>query len=88
MADTGGGTAFWPEAQTATHMSADAVAAAIVPGTEVVVRPAVGDALLWGPHLAHAGVAVEHGTRHILVASFSLSDAHADDLCRETLGCG
>ena len=41
-------------------------------GTEVVVRPEQGDVLLWGANLSHAGVAVESGTRHVLVGSFSL----------------
>ena len=75
----GGGTVFWPEEQTRTAMPASEIGHALVAGTEVIVRPEQGDALLWTGNLAHAGLAVEYGTRHILVASFSLHGQEVDD---------
>jgi hypothetical protein len=75
---TGGGTSFWPQEQTPTPMEPALAAAALLPGTDVVVRPEVGSALLWNGLLTHAGRAVEAGTRHILVASFSLRDVQRE----------
>jgi hypothetical protein len=68
----GGGTAFWPEEQASGWMAPLDLEKALKRGTEVVVRPEQGDVLLWGANLPHAGVAVESGTRHVLVGSFSL----------------
>ena len=69
----GGGTAFWPEAQTYGHWLAPVdVKNYIKPGTEVVLKPEQGDVLLWNGNLPHAGLPVTSGSRHVLVGSFSL----------------
>ena len=69
----GGGTAFWPEDQAhGWWMPPCEVQQRIVPGTEVILKPTPGDALLWGGLLPHSGVAVKEGVRHVLVGSFSL----------------
>ena len=64
----GGGTAYWRESYAREWLGRglDGVA------PDAVVHPQQGEALLWNGELVHAGCAVEAGTRHILVGSFSL----------------
>lgn len=71
----GGGTSFWPQGQVPTYESPAEVEAKVLPGTEVVVRPQQGEALIWNGLLPHAGCPVISGRRHILVGSFSLLPA-------------
>ena len=59
----GGGTAFWSESKR--HR---------VDPPSIVVKPKRGADILFGGHVMHSGLAVEDGSRVVLVASFSLKN--------------
>ena len=87
----GGGTGFWaksaePEAdeQAAQGWAQGASTSFDVAAPSVVLTPPRGTAMLFAGHVAHAGMAVEAGTRVVLVASFSAKGATARELMRTT----
>lgn len=62
----GGGTGFWPPAQSLAAGDGGA------PGGEpTVVTPARGTAIVFGGDVTHAGMTIQAGRRSVLVASFS-----------------
>ena len=84
----GGGTGFWPKtAEPEVDQAAQGWAQAaptFVAAPSLVVTPPRGTALLFAGNVAHAGMAVEAGTRVVLVASFSAKGATERELMRTT----
>jgi hypothetical protein len=79
----GGGTAFWAEDKTGLHSALDPAHAedqsggACAPTDTVQPMPGVG--VIFNGNVRHAGKVVSSGARHVLVASFSISAAKADN---------
>lgn len=88
----GGGTGFWaksaepePEAEQAAQGWAQGASTTFdVAAPSLVLTPPRGTAMLFAGHVSHAGMAVEGGTRVVLVASFSAKGATARELMRTT----
>jgi hypothetical protein len=72
---SGGGTAFWACTDATAGDRLGLCAAAQPP--VLALRSPVGTALLFGGDVTHAGLPVLSGTRHVFVASFSLSPRRA-----------
>ena len=71
---TGGGTGFWPKANSNGCRKGTDHTTASASHTQplVVLAPPAGTALLWGQKVMHAGQPVLSGERCVMVASFSL----------------
>lgn len=63
MEFSGGGTGFWA-GNRATDESPESE-------PTLVLKPALGSALVFGGDVTHAGIPVQDGVRSVLVASFS-----------------
>ena len=61
----GGGTAFWNQSHPVDGMDRPSI----------VLKPKPGTAMLWGGRVSHKGMPVSHGTRVVIVASFSGPDS-------------
>jgi hypothetical protein len=79
----GGGTAFWAEDKTGLHSALDPAHAEDQSGgacaPTVTVQPMPGVGVIFNGNVRHAGKVVSSGARHVLVASFSISAAKADN---------
>ena len=74
----GGGTHFWRESVGGSGPELDG-AGGLGPPTLCIHPAAAGTGMVWNGSVMHAGAATTEGTRHLLVASFTISARHIFD---------